>query len=145
MQFAKRLFESSKGTVNYDRLSVGILVGGVKSMELSNSDCQTISIARGVPVDDVPHIGWCSRTLWKPEHSFEGLRYRVGTHVIFADPDKGDTVAVLESLFSVKIDSLFFSAKENILNMMEKQTLAISESAQQITQSYLKLHFLAER
>ena len=114
-------------------------------MELSNSDCQTISIARGVPVDDVPHIGWCSRTLWKPEHSFEGLRYRVGTHVIFADPDKGDTVAVLESLFSVKIDSLFFSAKENILNMMEKQTLAISESAQQITQSYLKLHFLAER
>lgn len=75
-------------------------------MELSNSDCQTISIARGVPVDDVSVIGWCSRSLWKPEHSFEGLRYRVGKHVIFADPDKGDTVAVLESLFSVRIDNV---------------------------------------
>ena len=75
-------------------------------MELSNSDCQTISIARGVPVDDVSVIGWCSRSLWKPEHSFEGLRYRVSEHVIFADPDKGDTVAVLESLFSVRIDNV---------------------------------------
>lgn len=37
------------------------------------------------------------RSLWKPEHSFEGLRYRVG---------KGDTVAVLESLFSVRIDNV---------------------------------------
>lgn len=85
---------------------MGILVGGVKSMELSNIDRQTISIARGVPVDDVPVIGWCSRSLWKPEHSFEGLLYRVGEHVMFADPDKGDTVAVLESLFSVRIDNV---------------------------------------
>ncbi|KAL9976592.1 hypothetical protein ACROYT_G013913 [Oculina patagonica] len=106
LQFAKNLFESSKGTVNYDRLSVGILVGGVKSMELSYSDRQTISIARGVTADDVPGIGWCSRSLWKPEHSFEGLLYRVGEHVIFADPDKGDTVAVLECLFSVRIDNV---------------------------------------
>lgn len=85
---------------------MGILVGGVKSMELSNSDRQTISIARGITADDVPGIGWCSRSLWKPEHSFEGLLYRVGEHVIFADPDKGDTVAVLESLFSVRIDNV---------------------------------------
>ena len=75
-------------------------------MELSYSDQHTISIARGVPVDDVPGIGWCSRSLWKPEHSFEGLLYRVGEHVIFADPDEGDTVAVLESLFSVRIDNV---------------------------------------
>ncbi|KAJ7361958.1 hypothetical protein OS493_014606 [Desmophyllum pertusum] len=106
LRFAKKLFESSKGTVNYERLSMGILVGGVKSVELSNSDQQTISIARGITVDDVPGIGWCSRSLWKPEHSFEGLLYRVGEHVIFADPDKGDTVAVLESLFSVRIDNV---------------------------------------
>ena len=86
-------------------MSVGILVGGVKSMELSINDQRIISIARGVAADDVPAVGWCSRSLWKPEHSFEGLLYRVGEHVIFADPDKGDTVVVLDSLFSVTINN----------------------------------------
>ena len=61
-------------------------------------------IAKGVPVDDVPVIGWCSRSLWKPEHSYEGLLYRVGEHVIYTDPDKGDIAVLLESLFSVRIN-----------------------------------------
>ena len=38
-----------------------------------------------------------------------------------------------------------FSARENILNMMEKQKLVSDKYAQQMTQSYLKLHFSAER
>ena len=75
-------------------------------MELSISDRRIISIARGVAADDVPTVGWCSRSLWKPEHSFEGLLYRVGEHVIFADPDKGDTVVLLDSLFSVTINNV---------------------------------------
>lgn len=136
----------NKGTLNYERLSVGILVGGVKSMELSNSDWQTISIARGVTADDVPGIGWCSRSLWKPEHSFEGLLYRVGEHVIFADPDKETLLLYLRVCFLSELTMcLLSSAKENILNMMEQQTLALRKSAQQMKQSYLKLHFLAER
>ena len=85
---------------------MGILVGGLKTLELSDRDRQTISIACSVPDDSVAGIGWCSRSLWKPKHSFEGLLYRVGEHVIFADPDEGDTVATLESLFSVKIDDV---------------------------------------
>ena len=104
--FAKKLFDSSKGTVNHERLSEGILVGGVKSMELSNSDRQVISNVKGVPVGDVPVIGWCCRSLLKPKHSFEGLLYRVGEHVIIADPDKGDTVATLESVFSVRLNNV---------------------------------------
>lgn len=75
-------------------------------MELSISDRRIISIARGVAADDVPTVGWCSRSLWKPEHSFEGLLYRVGEHMIFADPDKGDTVVLLDSLFSVTINNV---------------------------------------
>ena len=75
-------------------------------MELSINDRQIIRIARGVAVDDVPTIGWCSRGLWKLEHSFEGLLYRVGEHVIFADPNKGDTVVVLDNLFSVTINNV---------------------------------------
>lgn len=103
MQFAKRLLERSKGTVNYEQLLVGIIVGGQKSLELSNNDRQSISLAIGVPIDNIPGIGWCSRSLWKPNHSFEGLLYRVGEHVIFVDPEKGDTVAALQSLFSVRV------------------------------------------
>ena len=99
--FAKKRFDSLKGTVNHERLSEGILVGGVKSMELSNSDRQVISNVKGVPV-----IEWCCRRLLKPKHSFEGLLYRVGEHVIFADPDKGDTVATLESVFSVRLNNV---------------------------------------
>ena len=106
LQFAKKLLETSKETDYYERLSVGILVGGLKTLELSDRDRPTISIACSVPDDSVAGIGWCSRSLWKPKHSFEGLLYRVGEHVIFADPDEGDTVATLESLFSVKIDDV---------------------------------------
>lgn len=76
-------------------------------MELSNRDQQSISIAIGVPTDDVPVVGWCSRSLWKPEHSFGGLLYRVGEHVIFADKDNGDTVAILERLICLRIGGVF--------------------------------------
>lgn len=110
---AKKLFDSSENTVNYARLSEDIIVGGNKTIGLSDSDRQTIGIAKGVPVDDVPVIGWCSRSLWKPEHSYEGLLYRVREHVIYADPDKGDVV-LLDSLFSVRINivsSLFCKGK----------------------------------
>ena len=106
LQSAKKLVDISKGTVNHERLSEGILVGGVKSMDLSYSERQIISNVKGVPVNDVPVIGWCCRSLFKPKHSFEGLLYRVGEHVIFADPEKGDTVATLESVFSVRVNNV---------------------------------------
>ena len=84
-------------------------------IELSNSDRQVISNVKGVPVGDVPVIRWCCRSLLKPKHYFEGLIYRVGEHVIFADPDKGDTVGTLESVFSVRLNNastLFCKGKQ---------------------------------
>lgn len=112
LQSPKKLFDISKGTVNHERLSEGILVSGVKSLDLSYSERQIISNVKGVPVDDVPVIGWCCRSLLKPKHSFEGLLYRVGEHVTFADPEKG-----------------LFSVKESSLNMMNKQKLVLSKYA----------------
>ena len=126
-------------------------------MELSDRDRQTISIAVSIPGDDVPVIGWCSRSLWKPKRTFQGLLYRVGEHVIFADPDKGDTVAVLERLFCVRlerIERLFcvridgvpaLFCKGSVLNVTEKQTQALRKSTKQTLQSCLKLHLSAER
>lgn len=143
---AKKLFDSSENTVNYARLSEDILLGGNKTIGLSDSDRQTIGIAKGVPVDDVPVIGWCSRSLWKPEHSYEGLLYRVREHVIYADPDKETLLFYLIVCFLSELTLCrLFSARENILNMMEKQKLVSDKYAQQMTQSYLKLHFSAER
>ena len=103
MSSAKNLIEETRGERDEERLSQGIIVGGYQWCEIGIEDRQRISTVIGVPIQDVAQNAWTARSLWKPNHSFRGLLYRIGDYAMFTHPEEGDTVIELKKFVSLNV------------------------------------------
>jgi hypothetical protein len=71
--------------------------------EISAKDREMISTVKDVPIQDVAQIACTARSLWKPNHGFGGLLYRIGDKVMFAHPEVGDCVVELQKFVSLNV------------------------------------------
>ncbi|CAB4029990.1 Hypothetical predicted protein [Paramuricea clavata] len=98
---ARKLYKASQ--VVQEKSSIGILVGGPHRFVLSYQIQHEIAVMSDVRNNDVIDGATSYRSIWKPNHGFNGLLYRVREEAIVVASQGGEVSVQIQKIFTVLV------------------------------------------
>ena len=87
----------------------GILVGGRREYILDDQVKESVAVSCFTTTSNVEFTGESCRSIWKANHSYNGMLYREKEDIIIVTPADGEVVVQLEHLFTLCTNGVYES------------------------------------